>query len=223
MCACAWCRRRAWWANWPPAASMASASARRGARWRDWAEAHPGTHRALVAALIEAARWLDLPEHRAEAAQLMIDNGWVQAPADTIRASLQLHPDGLVFHRHAATFPWRSHAIWFTLQMLRWRQCWVAPDLGALAHEVYRCETYREAAALVAEPCPVSDYKMEGEHAAAWMMETLGGSALELGADLLLDGTVFDPQAPLRWLEHQPVVAGTVDRAMLRVANLAPK
>ena len=74
---------------------------------RDWAEAHPMTHRALVAALIEAAR-------------LMIDNGWVQAPADTIRASLQPHADGLVFHRHAATFPWRSHAIWFALQMLRW-------------------------------------------------------------------------------------------------------
>ena len=78
------------------------------------------THRALVAALIEAARWLDLPEHRNEAARLMIDNGWVQAPADTIRASLQPHADGLVFHRHAATFPWRSHAIWFALQMLRW-------------------------------------------------------------------------------------------------------
>ena len=190
---------------------------------RDWADAHPLTHRALVAALIEAARWLDLPEHRGEAAQLMIDNGWVQAPADTIRASLQPHPDGLVFHRRAATFPWRSHAIWFTLQMLRWRQCWVAPDLGALAREVYRCETYREAAALVAEPCPASDYKMEGEHAGAWMTETLGGAALELGADLLLDGTVFDPQMPLRWLEHQPVVAGMVDRALLRAANLAPK
>jgi hypothetical protein len=55
------------------------------------------------------------------------------------------------------------------------------------------------------------------------MTETLGGAALELGADLLLDGTVFDPQVPLRWLEHQPVVAGMVDRALLRAANLAPK
>jgi len=190
---------------------------------RDWAEAHPVTHRALVAALIEAARWLDLPEHRGEAAQLMIDKGLVAAPAETIRAALQLHPDGLQFHRHAATFPWRSHAIWFTLQMLRWRQCWTAPDLDELAREVYRCETYREAAALVSEPCPVSDYKMEGEHPVARMTETMDGAALELGADLLLDGTVFDPQTPLRWLEHQPLLAGTVDRALLRAANLAPK
>ena len=105
---------------------------------RDWAEAHPATHRALVGALIEAARWLDIAEHRAEAAQIMVDNGWVQAPADTIRASLAWQEDGLLFHRHAATFPWRSHAIWFALQMLRWRQCWASPDLGALAREVYR-------------------------------------------------------------------------------------
>ena len=190
---------------------------------RDWAAAHPNTHRALLAALIEAARWLDLPEHRAEAAQLIIGEGWVHAPADTIRAALQMHADGLLFHRRAATFPWRSHAIWFALQMLRWRQCWTAPDLGALAREVYRCETYREAAAMVAEPCPASDFKMEGQHAGAWMSETLDGSALELGPDLLLGGAIFDPKMPLRWLEHQPVLAGTVDRALLRAANLAPK
>jgi nitrate/nitrite transport system substrate-binding protein len=190
---------------------------------REWAEAHPASHRALIAALIEAARWLDHPEHRGEAAQLMIEHGWVHAPADTIRASLQMHPDGLLFHRHAATFPWRSHAIWFALQMLRWRQCWNAPDLGALAREVYRCETYREAAAQVGEPCPAGDYKMEGEHAGAWRSEGEEGAALELGADLLLDGTVFDPQTPLRWLDHHPVVAGTVDRALLRAANMAPK
>ncbi|MBV8062404.1 MAG: ABC transporter substrate-binding protein [Nevskia sp.] len=187
---------------------------------RDWAEAYPATHRALVAALIEAARWLDLPEHRAEAAQLLIDKNWVQAPADTIRAALQAQPDGLVFHRHAATFPWRSHAIWFALQMLRWRQCWTAPDLYALARDVYRCETYREAAALVAEPCPASDYKMEGGHPSAW---TAPGGGLELGPDLLLDGTVFDPDMPLRWLDHQPAAAGMVDRDLLRAANIAPK
>lgn len=189
---------------------------------RDWALAHPATHRALIAALIEAARWLDLPEHRGEAAQLMIERGWVQAPAETIRTALQPQADGLLFHRRAATFPWRSHAIWFALQMLRWRQCWAAPDLGALAREVYRCETYREAAALVAEPCPPSDYKVEGEHAAPWLMAG-GGAALELGPDLLLDGSVFDPGQPLRWLERQPAAAGMVDRAVLRAANLAPE
>jgi two-component system, oxyanion-binding sensor len=184
---------------------------------RDWADAHPATHRALVAALIEAARWLDLPEHRAEAAQLMIGNGWVQAPAEAVRASLQPQTGGLLFHRHAATFPWRSHAMWFALQMLRWRQCWSAPDLGALAQEVYRCETYREAAALVAEPCPASDLKAEGGHAQAWPTTDAGGAPLELGADLLLDGSTFDPATPWRWLQQQaPGVAGS------RTADLAP-
>jgi nitrate/nitrite transport system substrate-binding protein len=170
---------------------------------QDWANAHPATHLALVAALIEAARWLDLPEHRAETARLMIANGWVQAPAEAVAASLQAQAGGLLFHRHAATFPWRSHAVWFALQMLRWQQCWTAPDLAALAQEVYRCEIYREAAVRVGEPCPASDFKLEGLHADTWAMAGSDGLALELGADRLLDGSVFDPHQPLRWLELQ--------------------
>ena len=31
-------------------------------------------------------------------------------------------PDFLVFHDHAANFPWQSHALWFYSQMVRWGQ-----------------------------------------------------------------------------------------------------
>jgi nitrate/nitrite transport system substrate-binding protein len=187
---------------------------------RDWADAHPNTHRALIAALIEAARWLDdAPAHRGDTAQLMIGGGWVPAAPKAVQASLRLQPGGLVFHRGAATFPWRSHAIWFALQMLRWRQCRTAPDLRTLVHEVYRCETYREAAALIAEPCPPTDFKTEGAHADPWSLRASDGRTLELGPDLLLDGTVFDPASPLHWLERQELGRPTVGHALLQAAN----
>jgi two-component system, oxyanion-binding sensor len=190
---------------------------------RSWAEAHPNTHRALIAALIETARWLDFPQHRADAARLMIQNGWVHAPADAVAFSLATAADGIFFHRYAATFPWRSHAIWFALQMLRWRQCWSAPDLVGLARDVYRCETYREAAEMVSEPCPPSDFKTEGTRAEPWAIKLHRSRKLHLGADLQLDGSFFDPINPLDWLEKQQLGNPTVRYAVLKKANEIPR
>jgi hypothetical protein len=42
------------------------------------------------------------------------------------------------FHANDAWFPWRSHAVWFLLQMARWHWLDAATDLVAAAREVYR-------------------------------------------------------------------------------------
>jgi nitrate/nitrite transport system substrate-binding protein len=46
----------------------------------DWADRHPATHRALLCALLEAARWCDEPENRAQLARLLAAGGYVGAP-----------------------------------------------------------------------------------------------------------------------------------------------
>ncbi|MDB5988306.1 MAG: nitrate transporter [Nevskia sp.] len=164
---------------------------------RAWADANPQTLRRLVAALIEAARWLDVPAHRREAAYLMIGGGWLQAKESALQAALTMRPDGLLFHRYAATFPWRSHAVWFILQMLRAGQCKDVGNPMALAEEIYRCDVYREAAALVGEPCPDADVKLEGNQSGTWAMPSTGNVPLELGANLLLDGSIFRSEESL--------------------------
>lgn len=189
---------------------------------RDWADANPNTHRAMIAALIETTRWLDEPDSRVEAAHIMARNGWVEAPAKAVRSALEISAGGIVFHRGSANFPWRSHAVWFAVQMLRWQQCWLAPNLMEVAREAYWCEIYREAAAMVDEPCPLIDFKTEGSRNTEWALPSTTGAVLKIAPDLMLGGTRFDPGQALQWLRSQMLGVPRVDDAFLELANSLP-
>jgi len=166
---------------------------------QEWADAHPNTHLSLIAALIEAARWLDLPENRDTAARLLSASGYLDAEPEIVRHSLTpglSRPDsdpGLVFHAGAATFPWRSHAQWYLAQMQRWKHLDPETDRKATAEAVYRPDIYRAAAQLVGEPAPKADVKPEGLHATLWQAPTEEG-AMTMGSDRFFDGQRFEPE-----------------------------
>jgi len=178
---------------------------------QEWAEQYPNTHRALLMALLEASRWLDEPHNRLEASQLIARPVYVNALEHVVRMSMtgtfqyaasempRALPDFNVFNRYSANFPWRSHAIWFLSQMVRWGQLTEAVDLHAVAEEVYRPEIYREAAAALGLTSPGIDYKLEGSHAATWKRHE-GSESLLMGPDRFLDGRNFDPSRPLEYL-----------------------
>jgi nitrate/nitrite transport system substrate-binding protein len=126
---------------------------------RAWAERHPEEHRALLRALLRAARWCDEPEHRPELASLLSQR--IAVPAEALLPSL-MAPGFHRFHRHAASFPWRSHASWILVQMLRWGQIEKAIDVRATAAAVYWTELHREVADEVGMSCPEQDEKLEG-------------------------------------------------------------
>lgn len=160
----------------------------------DFAERYPETHLALVCALLEAARWCDEREHRPQLARLLADGGFVRAPASVLELS-----DSHVFHRYAANFPWRSHAIWIIAEMLRWGQIEKPLDVRAAAASVYRTDLAREAAVRLGLALPHSDEKSEGTHAGPW--QAPGTSApITLGPDLFFDGGTFDPGDPIGYL-----------------------
>jgi nitrate/nitrite transport system substrate-binding protein len=177
---------------------------------RDWAEAHPNTHQAVLMALLMAARWLDLPENRAEAVAILAHPEYVDAPASALAAGLlgqfacapgeapRSWPDFHVFHRYAANFPWTSHAEWILAQMARWGQLREPLDLKAAAAAVYRPDLYRQAAAALGLVCPPFDRKPEGLHEQAWLLATPTDS-FTLGPDRFFDGRVFD------CAEHPPL------------------
>ena len=172
-----------------------------------WAERHPRTLSAVLRALLRAGAWCDAPENRGELAALLARPAYVDAPEAVVRLSLvgpmpyaqgEMAADSadyLVYHRNLASFPWRSHALWFASQMVRWGQVGEDVDFAAAA-AVYRPDLYRQAAADIGEAAPVGDLKSEGEHAAPWRRETTGGPA-DMAPDLFLDGGVFDPKTPL--------------------------
>lgn len=178
-----------------------------------WAEQYPNTHRSVLMALMQACRWLDDPDHRIEASEMLSGPDYVDVPADVISLSMSgsfKHasaapplplPDFNVFYRYAATFPWRSHALWLLTQMMRWGQIDASVDLTAVAGAVYRPDLYRQAAELLGFDYPVADEKPEGTHTGAW---TLAGNhgAIAMGPDRFIDGLGFDPADPRGYLEQ---------------------
>jgi hypothetical protein len=103
-----------------------------------------------------------------------------------------------VFFANAATFPWRSHALWTLREMARWGFIGADLDVSAAAHAIYRPDLYAIAAAAVGASVPVADRKTEGTHRGAWTIDARP-SPITMGPDLFCDGLVFDPAAlPLR-------------------------
>ena len=200
---------------------------------RAWADANPNTHTAVVRALIEACRWLDERGNRAEAAEILSQGRYVNAPVDVIEKSLAGHlqyssdqavrkvEDFNVFHRYAANFPWRSHAVWFLSQMVRWGHAPESVNFENLTRAVYRPDVYREAARGLALPVTTEDFKSEGGHAGHWQLD-LGGGPLEMGPDSFMDGRQFDPRQPRDYIasfDTLTPLSKRADDALDRVSN----
>jgi nitrate/nitrite transport system substrate-binding protein len=169
-----------------------------------WAEEHPNTHRALLRALIESAKWLGDMANRPRAASIIATPAYTNAALDHVLPSLtgqvkmaesepaQFLPDFNVFYRNAATFPWRSQALWFVAQMKRWRQI---DDLAAAkiaARDVFQPDLYRAAAGELGIPAPMINEKIEGVHDTSWTLRD-ATRRITMGPDRFFDGQIFDP------------------------------
>jgi two-component system, oxyanion-binding sensor len=183
---------------------------------KEWADQNPGSHKAAVKALIEAAVWMDKPENRKEVVKIISAKSYVNAPTSVVDNSMTgtwtyskkegpvSMPDFNVFHRYAANFPWQSHAVWFLTQMVRWGQLDSAVDLKAVAESVYLPDLYREAAKELGIAAPTSNYKTEGTHAKPWTLKEATKS-IQMGPDLFFDGVKFNPNQPVEYLKQFPM------------------
>lgn len=170
---------------------------------RNWAQSNPNTHRAVLTGLIEACIWLDTPANRREACSLLSLGRYVNAPHDVLEKSLtgtlqfssdekpRAAPDYNVFHRYAANFPWRSHAVWFLSQMQRWGQLAEPINPQRIAEAVYLPEVFRAAADALGLPHPAKDYKVEGCNRSGWSLAA-ATQAIEMGPDRFMDDRCFD-------------------------------
>lgn len=129
---------------------------------KEWAEANPNTHLALVRALIRAGMWLDENNgaNRAEAVKILSRSDYVGADEEVLANSMtgtfeyekgdkRPAPDFNIFFRHFATYPYYSDAVWYLSQMRRWGQINEAKDdvwFAETAKKVYRPDIYLKAA-----------------------------------------------------------------------------
>jgi ABC-type nitrate/sulfonate/bicarbonate transport system substrate-binding protein len=179
----------------------------------EWAERHATTLQALIRALLRAAIWCDEPANRAELGSILASPDYLDAPVEVLSQSLLGSPpytleepgepslDYIIYHRYAASFPWRSHAVWFLTQMRRWGQIGPDVDIGRVAETVYRPDLFRTAAAALGEPTPLVEEKLEGAHASPWQLDEASLAPILMAPDLFFDGRVFDAGQPERYAQ----------------------
>lgn len=139
----------------------------------DWAQRHPQHLQALLRAVHCAASWCEQPANHPELATLLAEPRYVDAPAEMLLHGLSNRlalvpgsvprslPDFYVQARHAASFPWISHALWFYTQMVRWRQIAPAIEHLEIVRSVYRPDLYRAALAGFDPAIPPADCKVD--------------------------------------------------------------
>lgn len=157
-----------------------------------WADRNPETLQALLRAVLRGSIWADDPANRPALAAMLSRPDYIGAQAKVIATLLTDEPQGVIYHHYAAGFPWRSHAVWFLSQMMRWGQAPASAELVSGARAVYRPELYRACASALGVAAPGVDDKAEGVHAEAWTLE-----GQTLAADRFCDGRVFDPADPI--------------------------
>lgn len=127
-----------------------------------WVTENPNTARALTAAVLEAARWIDASDdNRRETAQTLAGRAWINTKPDILEGRMLGHyENGLgqqwqdahamrFFHDGEVSFPWLSDGMWFLTQMKRWGMLQSDPDYLGVAQKINRIDIYKQAAAAV--------------------------------------------------------------------------
>jgi two-component system, oxyanion-binding sensor len=160
-----------------------------------WASEHRDLLFGALRALQRAAKFCDAPENASYTAALLARRRYFALDSHAILASLPggtMGESGCNFYRGAATFPWRSHALWFLAEMRRWNLIDPATDIRELATRMYRPDLYREAAVSLGVSAPVEDWKIEGAHDTDWTLAaTL--EPITMPPDRFSDGKIFVP------------------------------
>jgi two-component system, oxyanion-binding sensor len=180
---------------------------------RAWADDNPDLLAALLRALHHAARWCQDPANYEDLTALMAQPAFLGQPAAIQMRALTGRLDAgdgterpvadffLPFHK-AANFPWKSHALWFYTQMVRWGDVPHTPANVQIARDCYRPDLYRSALKPLGVALPGANAKVEGALRAEIPVGSAGAS-LTLGPDGFFDGRIFDPDALEAYVEAQ--------------------
>jgi ABC-type nitrate/sulfonate/bicarbonate transport system substrate-binding protein len=178
-----------------------------------WADANPEALAALLRSLYRAAEWCGASANRSVLARLLAGAGYVDCPVEWLEAPLSGSigvggdrivdvPDFFLPYAKGATFPWKSHALWFYTQMVRWNQLEASRSNEEIARGTYRPDLYRTALGELHVALPGANSKVEGALQAATPVGSAGAS-LTLGPDGFFDGAIFDPDHVGAYIDRQ--------------------
>ena len=167
----------------------------------DWIADNPDTTCHLMRAVYHAARWLDEEKNKRLAIEILCRSEHLNLSHEVIEPAvtgfLTLTHGGtptfverfLMFHNHAALFPWRSQA------------AWIASQLGAdavgikKAMTVCRTDLYRRNLGPIGGDLPGASGKIEETMTAQTAVASSRGQMI-LAPDAFFDGRTFDFDSP---------------------------
>ncbi|DAB30271.1 MAG TPA: nitrate ABC transporter [Sulfurimonas sp. UBA12504] len=187
----------------------------------DFIDKNPQTTKAVMKAILEAQMWLDTSwENRKEAAKILSQKNYVNAPVDVLEKSMigtfqylkgeksEANPMFNVFANYYAAYPFYSHGMWFITQMYRWGQIDKAVDMKAVIESVYRPDLFEIAAKEVGYTLPPSPWKKDGVDK----------------YNMFMDGKVYDPNEAVEYIYSFEVTNPKVSKAeMLKVNKWSVK
>ncbi|SLN28334.1 CmpA/NrtA family ABC transporter substrate-binding protein [Pseudooctadecabacter jejudonensis] len=163
----------------------------------DWTNANEDAAARLMRAVFRASAWLDADKNRTLAVEILARSEHLSMSPDLIDPALtgQITPRlnhapqtvarFMQFHKHAASFPWRSQA------------AWIARQLGAdatgiqTAKSCFRSDLYRRNLGGIGADMPGASEKIEGALRFETAVASTGGHMI-LAPDAFFDGRTFD-------------------------------
>jgi nitrate/nitrite transport system substrate-binding protein len=160
----------------------------------DWVDANPNATLALLKAVQEAQIWCDAAENKEEMAQIVSGRNWFNVPATDIAERSKGNfdfGDGRVeensehvmkFWVEDASYPFKSHDLWFLTENIRWGYLPPDTDIQDLVDRVNREDLWKEAATAIGQEAAIP-------------------SSTSRGIETFFDGTQFDPENPQAYLD----------------------
>ncbi len=157
----------------------------------DWVAKNPRAAVAITAAVLEAQRWCDNPANIGKMATIVSGRDWFKVPVTDIQDRLQgnftmgdgrKYPNAafrMKFFAGYASFPYKSHDLWFLTENQRWGKLPMNLDTKGAIAKVNRSDIWRKAAATIGGRGPAGDSR---------------------GVEKFFDGKVFDPGNPKAYL-----------------------
>jgi len=160
----------------------------------DWVDQHPNAAKALLMSVLEAQQWCDKDENKEEMCQILAKREWFKVPFEDIidRSMGKFNLGNREFEntdlmqkywRDNASYPYKSHDLWFLTEDIRWGYFPADTDTKALVDQVNREDLWREAAKALGIP----DSEIP--------------TSTSRGVETFFDGKTFDPENPQAYLD----------------------
>ena len=137
----------------------------------EFTKKYPNTARAMVAAILEASRFIDQEADKKKTATILADKSYVNTAVEVIEDRWEGNYDNgngkkwtdahpMKFHKDGAVnFPYLSDGMWFLTQHKRWGLLKEHPDYLNVAKSINKIDIYKKAAAAAKVNVPKSDMR----------------------------------------------------------------